>query len=402
VDHKVVKSWYTIKALADGETGSAEILIYDEISSWGVSAADFVRELAELDADQITVRINSPGGAVFDGIAILNALRGHPATITTVVDSIAASIASVIAMGGDRVVMNQNSQMMIHNAWNVAVGNADELEKVAKDLRRMSSNLASIYADKAGGSVDEWQARMDVETWYTADEAVAAGLADEVMTAKGDDLLGIARASFDLSKFRFAGRDAAPAPLIEPRAETPLSVKAEVPNGKEPPVATLNERIVEKLGLDADADDDAIIAAFDAKVAEPPAPAAAAEPSADQLATAAAKFGLAVVDKAKYDETVSAVAKFHAFEAAQLKAEDGRLVDAAIADGKLAPANRDSWLALMDKDRDGIRATLDQLPKGLIPVKEIGYGRDTEAAAVDNDLAHAFAKITGQEIGKGN
>ncbi|GAS92681.1 head maturation protease, ClpP-related [Mycolicibacterium brisbanense] len=399
----MVKSWYTIKALADGETGPAEILIYDEISSWGVSAADFVRELAELDAEQITVRINSPGGAVFDGIAILNALRGHPATITTVVDSIAASIASVIAMGGDRVVMNQNSQMMIHNAWNVAVGNADELEKVAKDLRRMSANLASIYADRAGGSVDDWQARMDVETWYTADEAVAAGLADEVMSAaKNDDLLGIARASFDLSKFRFAGRDAAPAPHIEPRAQTPLSVKAEVPNGKEHNVPTLNERIVEKLGLDADADDDAIIAAFEAKVAEKPAPPAPAEPSVDQLATAAAKIGLTVVDKAKYDETVSAVAEFHTFRASQLKAEDGQLVDAAIADGKLAPANKDHWLALMEKDRDGIRATLAQLPKGLIPVAEIGYGRDTEAAAVDNDLQFAFAKITGQEIGKGN
>lgn len=397
----MVKSWYAIKSLADGETGSAEILIYDEISSWGISAADFVRELAEIDADEITVRINSPGGAVFDGIAILNALRGHPATVTTVVDSIAASIASVIAMGGDRVVMNQNSQMMIHNAWNAVIGNADELQKAADDLRRMSSNLASIYAGRAGGTVDEWQARMDAETWYTADEAVAAGLADEVMTAsKGDDLLGIARASFDLTKFRFAGREAAPAPHITPRAQIPPAAKAEAPNGKEHNVPTLNERIVEKLGLGADADDDAIIAAFEAKIAEKPAPAP--EPSADQLATAAAKFGLAVVDKAKYDETVSAIAKFHAFEAAQLKAEDGRLLDAAIADGKLAPANRDSWLALMEKDRDGIRATLDQLPKGLIPVREIGYGRDTEAAAVDNDLAHAFAKITGQEIGKGN
>jgi ATP-dependent protease ClpP protease subunit len=203
------KSWYTIKALADGsDDGPAEILIYDEISPmWGVSAADFVRDLAAIDASEITVRINSPGGSVFDGIAILNALRGHDATITTVVDSLAASIASVIAMGGDRVVMNKNSSMMIHNAWDLAVGNADELQQAADRLRGFSTNIASIYADKAGGTVDDWQALMDAETWYTADEAVAAGLADEtiVETVKTPSY---ARAS--LERFKYAGREAAP------------------------------------------------------------------------------------------------------------------------------------------------------------------------------------------------
>lgn len=397
--------WYTIKALAADESGPVEILIYDEISPmWGVSAVDFVRDLAAIDADEITVRINSPGGSVFEGIAILNALRGHPATITTVVDSIAASIASVIAMGGNKVVMNQNSQMMIHNAWNVAVGNADELQKVVDDLRRMSTNIASIYAGRAGGTVEDWQALMDAETWYSAEEAVAAGLADDAITdAAKDKTTGLfARASFDLSKFKFAGREAAPAPQILPRAQTPLPNEAEV-NRKEPVMATLNESLVEKLGLAADADDDAILAAFEAKIAEKPAnPAPVAEPTTDQITSAAAKLGMTMVDKVQYDEAVAAINELRVERANALKTEDARLVDEAVSDGKIAPANKASWLDLMDKDRAGIRASLAAVPKGLIPVSEIGHGRSSETESVDNDMARAFAKITGREIGKDN
>ncbi|MGC7327690.1 Clp protease ClpP, partial [Mycobacteroides abscessus subsp. abscessus] len=92
------------------------------------------------DNDAITVRINSPGGSVFDGIAILNALRDHPATVTVVVDSLAASIASVIAMAGDEIVMNRNSQLMVHNAWAVCVGDARAMEKSAARLAQHNSN----------------------------------------------------------------------------------------------------------------------------------------------------------------------------------------------------------------------------------------------------------------------
>jgi ATP-dependent protease ClpP protease subunit len=396
------KSWYTIKALADGsDDGPAEILIYDEISPmWGVSAADFVRDLAAIDASEITVRINSPGGSVFDGIAILNALRGHDATITTVVDSLAASIASVIAMGGDRVVMNKNSSMMIHNAWDLAVGNADELQQAADRLRGFSTNIASIYADKAGGTVDDWQALMDAETWYTADEAVAAGLADEtiVETVKTPSY---ARAS--LERFKYAGREAAPAPHILPRNQAPLSVKAEVTKGKDAVMATLTESLVEKLGLDAEADDDAILAKV-IELAERPEkvddapPAAPVEPSTEQITTAAAKLGMALVDRGQYEQTVAAVAELQAVRAAQVKADDERLLDDAIKAGKLTPANRSNWLALMDKDRIGIRATLAQLPAGLIPVAEMGHGVGSEEDHLDDQLAGAFAKITGLNV----
>jgi ATP-dependent protease ClpP protease subunit len=405
------KPWYSVKALAPGADASepAEILIYDEISPvWGVSAADFVRDLAAIDTERITVRINSPGGSVFDGIAILNALRGHPADVTCVVDSLAASIASVIALGGDRLVMNQNSQMMIHNAWNVVAGNADELQKAADTLRSFSTNIASVYAEKAGGTIEDWQALMDAETWYTADEAVAAGLADEAMTAKNPaagEIASYARASFDLSKFKYGGRDAAPAPIILARTKTPLaSVEAEVtPKEKETPVATLNESLVEKLGLDAAADDEAILAKV-IELAERPAkadePAPPADPTPDQISTAAAKFGMTMVDKVQYESTVAAVAAMQARDAAQAKADDERIVDDAIKAGKLAPANKATWLALMDKDRVGIRANLAQIPAGLIPVAEMGHGVGSELDHLDAEMSAGYARITGKTIGK--
>jgi ATP-dependent protease ClpP protease subunit len=400
----MAKSWYALATTPDGD-GHAEILIYDGIGDFGIPAADFVKDLAAIDDNApITVRINSEGGSVFDGIAILNSLRAHPGKVTVVVDGIAASIASVIAMGGDEIVMNKSSQMMIHNAWSVGAGNADELQKIADGLRSMSTNIAGIYAERTGGTVDDWRALMDAETWYTADEAVAAGLADMtiVETIKFPQM---ARASLDLSRFKYAGREAAPAPTIMARNQTPQpQVEAEVPNGKEPPVATLNESLVEKLGLDAEADDESILAEV-VKLTERPekvdeAPPVVVEPTTEAITAAAAKMGLALVDREQYATTIAAVARLEAKDAAEVKATDERLINDAIKDGKLAPANRSNWLALMDKDRVGIRATLAQLPKGLIPVAEMGHGTGSELDHLDTEMAAGYTAITGKSIGK--
>lgn len=394
------KSWYSIKALADGSDGPAEVLIYDEIGLFGVTAADFVRDMATVDASEVTVRINSPGGSVFDGIAILNSLRGHDATVTTVVDGIAASIASVIAMGGDRVVMNKNATMMVHNAWDVVVGNADELAQAADRLRGFSANIASIYADKAGGTVADWQAIMDAETWYNADEAVAAGLADEaiVETVK---LPSYARAS--LEKYKYAGREAAPAPHIVPRAKTPQpQVEAEVTQGKEPPVATLTESLVEKLGLDAEADDETILAAVEAKFAAPAEPAPPAEPTGEQITAAAAKLDMVMVPKAQYAETVAAVQELQNVRAAQVAADNERFLDDAIKAGKIGPANKVALMPLMKLDPSGTRAIVEAIPANVIPVAEMGHGQGSEEDHLDVGLAHAFAQITGRDFGKEN
>lgn len=179
--------WYRLKNQAEE---SAELYIYDEIMpKWiadlfgsGVSAEGLIEELNDISANTINVRINSPGGAVFEAIAIYNALVAHSATINVYVDSIAASAASVIAMAGDNITMMVGSQLMIHDAMNVQAGNAADMREMADFLDRQSDNIASIYAEKAGGETKEFRDLMLAETWLYAEEAVELGLADEVYT----------------------------------------------------------------------------------------------------------------------------------------------------------------------------------------------------------------------------
>lgn len=208
----------------DLDDRAAVIRLYDPIDSWGgewgVSAKEFVAALDQLPdfIDEIRLHINSPGGDVFDGIAILNALRAHDARVVAVVDGLAASAASFIAAGADELVMARNTELMIHDAWGLCVGNADDMIAMAEMLGRLSDNIASVYADKAGGTVADWRAAMAAETWYTAEEAVAAGLADRVDTRKAT---GDAKDRFDLSIYTYAGRAAAPPPQRpEPEAST--------------------------------------------------------------------------------------------------------------------------------------------------------------------------------------
>ena len=159
----------------------ATIRIYDEIGFFGITAEDFARALDEVTADEIEVQISSLGGDVFDGVAIYNALRAHPASVTTRVDSMAASIASVIAQAGDRRVMLSGSQMMIHEAWGFAVGNSGEMRKLADILDKQTDVIAGIYSEVSGGDRDGFLGQMRAESWFDADEAVGAGLADEVV-----------------------------------------------------------------------------------------------------------------------------------------------------------------------------------------------------------------------------
>ena len=173
----------------------AEVHIYDEIGYWGTSAKDFAQQLAELDVDRIQLRINSPGGNAWDGVAIMNTLRRHRARVEVTVDGIAASAASLIAMAGDHIVMNRSSQMMIHDTSGMAWGNAATMRETADLLDKLSDSYADAYAKRAGGTRAQWRDAMRAETWYTAEEAVLAGLADE-----WDGSADSAAAAFDLSR----------------------------------------------------------------------------------------------------------------------------------------------------------------------------------------------------------
>lgn len=216
------RDWYRITNQAGGPV---VVDIYDEIGFWGVNAAAFQRELAQVNASEITVNLSSPGGEIFEGIAIYNALRTHPANVTVRVSALAASIASVIAQAGDKIVMLSGAQMMIHEGSGLCMGNAAEMQQMAELLDRQSDNIATIYAERAGGTPEEWRTRMRAETWFSAQEAVDAGLADEVeaLPRKGEKVEEQVTARWDLSVFNYAGRAAAPAPVFnvaEPAAPT--------------------------------------------------------------------------------------------------------------------------------------------------------------------------------------
>lgn len=202
--------WYEIDNSADD--GTVRVSLMDEIGWFGVTAEDFTRELAGIDAETIDVELNSPGGDVYDAIAIYNALAQHKATVNVTVTGLAASAASYIAQAGDTVRMMRNAEMMIHDARGLTIGNASDMREMADLLDRASDNIADIYAQKAGGDKDDFREMMKAETWFSADEAVDAGLADEVVDPKKKKEPDQAANTWDLSVFAYRGRAQAPAP----------------------------------------------------------------------------------------------------------------------------------------------------------------------------------------------
>lgn len=190
------------------EGGAALLRIHDVIGDyWSeTTSGDIAAKIDAIDAPEIVVSINSPGGNIFDGIAIYNALRAHPARIVTRVDGLAASIASVIVQAGDERQMMGGSQMMIHNAWGVAIGDAPEMRKMAEVLDHQNAVIAGIYAQHCATPEADLLDLMAAETWFTSAGAVESGLADTVLDgapnppdaddASGD---GEAQARFDPS-----------------------------------------------------------------------------------------------------------------------------------------------------------------------------------------------------------
>lgn len=178
------KKFWTFKAQT--ETTPAELLLYGPISSeswWGdeVTPKQFDTDLKALgNISELTVRINSDGGDVFAGQAIYSILKRHHARVTVLVDGLAASIASVIAMAGDKVIMPRNAMIMVHNPWTIAVGTADDFRSLADDMDKIRESLIVVYQDKSGMGKDQIIHLMNAETWLTAEDAVNYGFADEI------------------------------------------------------------------------------------------------------------------------------------------------------------------------------------------------------------------------------
>jgi ATP-dependent Clp endopeptidase proteolytic subunit ClpP len=188
------KNWYNIKAEASSK--SADVYIFDEIGTFGLTAQSFIEEIKSYKNTPMSLHINCVGGDVFEGMAIYNVLKKRTARTTVYIEGIAASMGSVIALAGDEVVMAENSLFMIHNAWGGAMGEATEIRKTAALLDKISGEIADIYTKKTNLPYNRVKEMMDEETWLSADEAFNLGFIDSI-----SDAIKVA-AKYDVSKFK--------------------------------------------------------------------------------------------------------------------------------------------------------------------------------------------------------
>ena len=399
--------WFTIVNQTDSKT--ADVLVYDDIGGWfGVEASELVRDIRALDVSTINLFVNSPGGDVFDAVAIANALRRHKAKVVATVDGLAASAASFLIQAADEIVMGKGSELMIHEASGGVMGNAQDMADMATVLDQISNTIAELYADRAGETADFWRDAMRAETWYSASEAVEAGLADRVegtTSAKNSartTKLHATAEQFDLSRFAHEGRGDAPAPAMPTHPEpiaahaTPGTVfdrlvalagitRDEPASGENtvtpaPPVEDTTERtddmseaflkeVRNRLGVpeEADLDENGVLAALDEVLAE-----GTSEPATGKQETPAAPAGTVLMDETEHADLMAAARAGREALDARAQADREKLVNDAVADGRIPAARRDHWTAQLKAD-PGAGDVLANLAKGTIPVDPAGY-----------------------------
>ena len=189
----MTEKWYNIQNKAGKP---ADVYIFDEIGTYGITAQEFITDIKDLKDTPINLRINSLGGDVFDGMAMYNVIKRREAKTTVYIEGIAASIATIISLGADEVVMAENSLFMIHNAWGGTMGEAKDMRKTAETLEKITGELTDIYRKKTGLSYDALAEMMDEETWLNANEALEMGFIDTI-----SDSIKVA-AKYDVSKFK--------------------------------------------------------------------------------------------------------------------------------------------------------------------------------------------------------
>ena len=205
---------YKVESVANADETTIylyDVIGYDWWTDGGVTAKQFAKDLAGIKSGTIHLRINSPGGDVFEGRAIVAALQAHPAKKVAHVDGLAASAASFIAMHTDEVVMTDGSFMMIHNGWTVAMGDRHAMIETAGLLEKIDASITDDYEKKTGVDREQLTAWMDAETWFTAAEAVEHGFADRIASANTS-----AKATWNLAAY-----DHAPEAIAEPEPPEP-------------------------------------------------------------------------------------------------------------------------------------------------------------------------------------
>lgn len=215
-EHKPKSSWYQIKA----RSGVAEIQLYDDIGMWGITARQFSDDLKALgDLSLIKLRVHSGGGDVFDGIAIYNLLKNHPARVEAWVDGLAASMASVVLMSADVIHIPANAMIMVHKPWGIQGGNADEMRRYADLLDKVEKSLTMAYVHKTGKTETEIEDLLTAETWMNGAEAVEAGFADQLTEPLE------AAASLNTNRLKEYNMPNALKALMQPRGSVPAPAK---------------------------------------------------------------------------------------------------------------------------------------------------------------------------------
>ena len=368
----------------------ATIRMYGPIDSyggfWGISTKDVGEVLDGLsdEVTQIVLRINSPGGEVFEAVSILNMLRAHKATVTAVVDGLAASAASVITAGCDEAVMSPGTQLMIHKPSSFAWGDAESLRKSAGILDSVEASIIEIYSAKAGER--DWAALLAEETWMTAAEAVSIGLADRVAVIP------------DAGETATVGEADDPFDLDEP--EDRVVNTAPIPTG--PGTTNRKESVVDndeilaglrdRLGItDVNADAETIMNALDEALTEQ------AEPERVVTVDVMSNLpeGAQIVDSAAFAELQKQAAEGVAARAEQNAERRDRIVADAIKRGRIAASARETWRAQLDENEDGTARLLASLPENTaVPVVEIGHSDSTESADAFYDKVAAATTTT--------
>lgn len=398
------------------ESTSRELWLYGTVGGywWGFDAADVAETLRGMgeDVDEILVRLHSFGGNAIEGIAIANLLANHPATVRVVVDGIAASAASVIALAGSELVMSPGSQMMIHDPYMLTVGNAAELRAEAEWLESQARNYAETYAHRAGHDAAHWREVMTANngdgTWYSAAETVEAGLADRVENIASTTPPPAAPSLDDLDD-----EDLDFAAAIEWDTEVLLSPAARAAmrraGAPKPPIASADgsththdeetamaftpeqlNTMRQELGLAESADEATIVSALSEALAEQ----AEESPAAS---TPTVPEGMALVEQTVLDELRAAGEEGRAARRQQLEDHRDRTIAAAIESGRIAPARREHYEAAWAADAEGTEQLLASLAPGLVPVAELGHSGDVETkeSAYDDSALSAFADTFG-------
>lgn len=337
------RNWYSIKNAAGN--AAAEVFIHDEIGIFGITAKAFIDEVRAMKPQALTVRLNSVGGSVFDGLAIYNFLKGLP-DVTVKIDGLAASMGSVIAMAGKRIEMAANGFIMIHNPSSWVDGEAADMRETADLLDKIRDSLITTYTARTGKDYETVKGWMDAETWFNAEEAQANGFIDGIT----EELAMAASAAVS----RFAHPPAALTAKLEATTATTATATA---TAGEPVIITISgDNAVASTDTRKETMQNIINSLVEAKVL------ASAEVAEDSLAaTITAAFAALTAER----DALRAQVLEHA------KTEATRLVEAAIAEGRIVADKKDHWVneLLANTNARELLAAIQPANLGTEPVK---------------------------------